>query len=146
MFKKYSKFIILLSAFCFLLSANICYASLLDKIPCAQEKGETCTLDHFVQLFVNVAHFILSITGSLALLAFVWGGVMFLISGGSTERIAQAKKILINAVIGIIIVFASYTIISFILATTCFDTSKTSWNTTGYEWWNNAKCKPPSNE
>ncbi len=71
-------------------------------------------LNDFAQLFVNVAKWILGISGSLALLAFIYGGIMFLVSGGSSERVASAKQIIIGAVIGLIIVFTSYIIIGFI--------------------------------
>lgn len=72
------------------------------------------TLNDFIQLAVNISKWLLGITGSLALLAFIYGGVVFLISAGNTEMVAKGKKIIIGAVIGLLIVFASYTIISFV--------------------------------
>lgn len=74
-------------------------------------------LSDFTVLMVNVAQWILGISGSLALLAFVVGGVLFLISAGSREKVEQAKKILSGAVIGLAIVFFSYIVINFILST-----------------------------
>lgn len=71
------------------------------------------SLNDFIQLAVNISKWILGITGSLALLAFIYGGVVFLISAGNTEMVAKGKKIIIGAVIGLVIVFASYTIIQF---------------------------------
>ena len=130
----YCYIVILLAGFYFLFADN-CQASLLDDIKCAGEGGETCDLNDFVKLMVNVAHFILSITGSLALLFFVYGGVMFLISAGSSERITKAKQILVGAVIGLAIVFTSYTIISFIMIKSGFDPEGTKWNTAAFEWW-----------
>lgn len=78
--------------------------------------GENCgnySLNDFIQLAVNVSNKILGLVGSLALLAFVYGGVVFLISGGSSEKVEKGKQILIGAVIGLVIVFASYMIIQF---------------------------------
>lgn len=72
-------------------------------------------LNDFVRIVVKVSQIILGLTGSLALLAFIYGGVMFLISAGNKERVEQAKKIIIGAVIGLIIVFASFIIINFIM-------------------------------
>jgi len=153
MFKKYSKFIILFSVFCFLFSVfcinnTLAHEIILDETQqcdCSNQDGtEACkeycgdyTLNDFVKIIVNVAHFILSITGSLALLVFIYGGVMFLISAGSSEKIEQAKKIITGAVIGIVIVFASYTIISFIMIQSGFDpsTKGTKWNTAAWKWW-----------
>jgi len=67
--------------------------------------------------------------GAIALLMFIIGGLMFLISAGNQEKIAQAKKIMISAVIGLAIVFASYLIIDFILNTIGYVNNDT-WNAT----------------
>jgi hypothetical protein len=74
-------------------------------------------LNDFISLAINVSKWILGIVGSLSLVMFIYGGFMFLISGGSADTIGQAKKILIAAVIGLVIVFSSYLIIKFVLGT-----------------------------
>jgi phosphotransferase system glucose/maltose/N-acetylglucosamine-specific IIC component len=68
-------------------------------------------------LAVNIARWILGIVGSLSLVMFIYGGFMFLISGGSSESVQKAKKIILAAVIGLIIVFCSWLIIRFVLKT-----------------------------
>jgi hypothetical protein len=75
------------------------------------------TLDDFVVLAINVSRWILGIVGSLSLIMFIYGGFMFLISAGSSETVTKAKKVIVAAVIGLIIVFASYLIIKFVLGT-----------------------------
>ena len=72
-------------------------------------------INDFVSLAINVSKWILGIVGSLTLIMFIYGGFLFLISGGGSEKIAQAQKILVAAVIGLIIVFSSYLIIQFVL-------------------------------
>lgn len=74
-------------------------------------------LNDFVELAINVSQLILGLVGSLTLIMFVYGGVMFLISGGSSDKIAQAKKIMIAAVVGLVIVFSSWLIIKFVTET-----------------------------
>jgi len=74
------------------------------------------TLDNIMVIIIKASGWVLGIVGSLALLMFIYGGFMFLISAGSSEKIGQAQKILVAAVIGLIIVFASYLIIKFVLA------------------------------
>lgn len=72
------------------------------------------SLDDIMTTVISISGWILGIIGSLALLMFVYGGFMFLISAGSSDKIGQAKKIIIAAVIGLIIVFSSYIIIRFV--------------------------------
>ncbi len=74
-------------------------------------------LDDMVMIMVRASSWILGIVGSLALLMFIYGGFMFLISAGSSEKIGKAKTILIAAVVGLAIVFGSYLIIKFFLQT-----------------------------
>lgn len=72
-------------------------------------------INDFVALAINVSKWILGMVGSLSLVMFIYGGVMFLISAGGSEQISKAKQIIVAAVIGLIIVFASYLIIQFVL-------------------------------
>jgi len=57
----------------------------------------------------------MGILGSIALLVFVYGGFMWLISGGNEQRIETGKNAMLYSVIGIFIIFASYAIISLII-------------------------------
>lgn len=80
----------------------------------AYETGDY-ELSDLLQVGVNVTKIILGVVGSLALLMFVYGGIIMLISAGNSEKVSQAKGILTAAVIGLIIVFASYLIIQFVM-------------------------------
>ena len=80
---------------------------------CQQYCGEYGVND-FVSLAKRASDIILGLSGSLALLAFIYGGVMFLISSGNNEQVSKAKSILMGAVIGLIIVFISFTIVNFV--------------------------------
>lgn len=73
------------------------------------------SLDDILAIAISSSRWILGLVGSLALLMFIYGGFTFLISAGSSEKIGEARKILIAAVVGLLIVFASYIIIQFIL-------------------------------
>lgn len=66
---------------------------------------------------INITKIILGLVGSLTLLMFIYGGFTFLISAGSSEKVSKAKGIIVAAVIGLLIVFASYIIIKFVLQT-----------------------------
>lgn len=87
-------------------------------IPAPSGGGEgDYTLNDFIVLAVNVSQIILGLVGSLSLIMFVYGGVVFILSGGSSEKISQAKKIIVASVVGLIIVFSSWLIIKFAVET-----------------------------
>ena len=74
----------------------------------------SCTVNHFIILLVIASEFIIKYSGVLALVAFVYGGILFLTSAGNSEQVSKGKKIIIGSLIGLAIVFFSYTMISFI--------------------------------
>lgn len=74
-------------------------------------------LSCFLELGLSVSQWILGITGSLALLFFVYGGFIFLTSRGSSSQVEKGKTILTQATIGIIIIFGAYLAISFLVGT-----------------------------
>jgi len=76
---------------------------------------EVCQLSDLIQLLINAAQIILGLSGSFALLMFVYGGGLWLFSGGQSEQVEKGKKTLVAAVLGLAVVFLSWTIINFIL-------------------------------
>lgn len=86
-------------------------------IPVASGGGEgRYTLNDFMLTGIKISDLILGLVGSLSLLMFVIGGVLFMLSGGSSEKISKAKNILVASVVGLLIVFSSYLIIKFTLS------------------------------
>ena len=57
----------------------------------------------------------MSILGSLALAMFVYGGFVWMLSRGNPEKGKKGTDILIWAFIGLIIIFSSYAIVSFVM-------------------------------
>ena len=74
------------------------------------------TLNDILIIAIGASRWILGIVGSLTLIMFIYGGFTFLVSAGSSDKVGQAKKIIVAAVIGLLIVFSSYLIIKFALA------------------------------
>ena len=56
----------------------------------------------------------LGVVGSLALLMFIYGGLIWMTSGGNEEKIKKGKGILIWAIFGIVIIFTSYSILNMV--------------------------------
>lgn len=110
----FSFLFILLSAFIIPFAASA-QTSIINPSTKAYTTGDY-TLNDILLIAIGASRWILGIVGSLALLMFIYGGFTFLISAGSSDKISQAKKILVAAVVGLIIVFSSYLIIQFVLS------------------------------
>lgn len=57
----------------------------------------------------------LGIVGSIALLMFIYGGFLWLTSMGNEKKITEGKNVIVWAVIGLIIIFLSYTLVGFVI-------------------------------
>ena len=57
-----------------------------------------------------------TILGVIALGIIVYGGFLWMTSGGNEESVANAKKIMVAGIIGIIIVVMAYAITTFIMS------------------------------
>lgn len=75
--------------------------------------GDGTTL---TSLAARVIKGVIGIVGSIALLMFVYGGIRYMTSGGSDEGVKEAKSVIKNATIGLLLIFFSYTIISIFLS------------------------------
>ncbi|KPJ84831.1 hypothetical protein AMJ57_05350 [Parcubacteria bacterium SG8_24] len=113
-YKSRRKTVALLGSFLFcglLLALPVAaHAGAFQIVPeCAlvKTKEEIPDLNCVLQTFDNIAKLILGVTGSFALLMFVYGGFIMLTSAGSQEKVSKGKTILTNAVIGIVIIMTA---------------------------------------
>ena len=79
---------------------------------CAQGTGKTCDLDSFLQMFVNFAQLLLGTVAIFTLLIFVWNSFGLATSGGSPNKVEMAKKGMVGAVLGMIIVMGSWALVN----------------------------------
>lgn len=89
-------------------------------------KCGTCDI---MKVVANIFRFAFQIVGIVAVAVIAIGGFTYIRSGGSEETIGQAKKIIVAAVLGTLVVFAAWVIINTILNITGF-------NVGGGTWWN----------
>lgn len=57
----------------------------------------------------------LGLLGAIALSIVIYAGFIYMTSGGDPGKVEKAKKWLINGVIGLVIIFAAYSIVTFII-------------------------------
>ena len=81
---------------------------------------EVCTLDNPLEgnktqatsIISNVIKGALGIVGALTLLMLVWGGFEWLTSAGNPEKVKAGTQTMIWAMIGVLLVFGSYILLS----------------------------------
>lgn len=54
---------------------------------------------------------VLGLIGAIALLMFIWGGISWMTAGGEGKRVENAKAIIKNSIIGLLLIFFSYSLI-----------------------------------
>lgn len=75
-------------------------------------EGECKDVNIFIKLAIDLANVLLSIIGGIALIAFVYGGFILILSEGSSERIEKGKGAMVAALIGLAVVFGAYLIVN----------------------------------
>jgi len=63
----------------------------------------------------NIIKAVLGLVGVLALVMFIYGGILWMTSGGKEEQIKKGKDTLVWAVLGLAIIFFSYALSNFII-------------------------------
>lgn len=69
--------------------------------------GDT-SLSGFILKIINIA---LAVAGLIAVLFLIIGGFRYITSAGNEETAEQAKKIITNAIIGIVVIILSFVIV-----------------------------------
>ncbi len=66
------------------------------------------------QLVGRIIIGIMGIVGAIALLTFIWGGLLWMTSAGNADRVKQGKETLIYSTLGLLVIFISYSVINFV--------------------------------
>jgi len=69
------------------------------------------------QLAGRIVNYMLGLAGTIGLVMFVYGGVVWMTASGNQEKIAEAKKTIVWSVIGLVSLFTSYIMVKFVIDT-----------------------------
>lgn len=70
----------------------------------------------FREAIVNFLNFLLTFLGLLAIAFIIYAGFIFIVAGGDEEQVGKAKKIILYAGIGIVVVLLSFAIVQFFIS------------------------------
>lgn len=63
----------------------------------------------------RIISYVLGLLGVIALVLFIYAGYLFMTAAGAEEKTTKAKKLMVDAIIGMVIILAAYSIATFIL-------------------------------
>lgn len=101
---------VLAAFFCFLTVATVTRAVSFEDVSQTIGLG-TADLKETV---INIIRWALGLLGIVAVIIILYGGWVWMTAAGNEERVRRAKKILINATIGLVIVLLSWAIVAFV--------------------------------
>lgn len=76
--------------------------------------GETDE-ESIVRSIAGVIGFVLGLLGIIFVILIIYSGLMWMTAGGKEQQVEDAKKIIIRATIGVIIILASYAITWYVM-------------------------------
>ena len=105
-------------------------------VPCGTSTTEPCTFCHLFVLAQTIIDFITTGIFILAVLFIVIGGLIILFAGAVPSNLELGKKIITNAVIGVVIALLAWTVINMIF-NTLISTDENKFPAP----WNDIKCQ-----
>lgn len=83
--------------------------------PIGGTKADPKGMIDIAPLIGKIVQSVLGIVGAITLAVFVYGGFLWLTSGGNGDKISTGTSTMLWATVGIIVIFSSYAILSFVL-------------------------------
>lgn len=87
------------------------YVDILDSDLTAIEGEDPISIP---EIAMNVLEFLLSVAGTLAVLAIVYGGVTYFTAAVDTKQADTAKQIILYSVVGIVVILLSLSIVKWV--------------------------------
>lgn len=69
------------------------------------------TSSSIADIIAGIIEFVLPFIGGVLILMVIYGGLLYITSGGDPEKLGKAKKTLLWAVLGVILIVISYSIV-----------------------------------
>lgn len=66
------------------------------------------------EVFARGINALLAFIGSIALVLYIWAGILWMTSAGTAERMEQAKKIMLWTTLGVAVMLGSYVIVTYV--------------------------------
>lgn len=93
-------------------------AATLDTTNLEVVQCDGCPTDLFGPngVFKTITNTILYIVGIIAVIMLIIGGIRYIVSGGDSKKVTDAKNTILYAIIGLIVCFLAFAIVNFVIA------------------------------
>ena len=88
----------------------------------AQEGAETAKPDGVPTeligpegVFTEITNTILFAVGIISIIMLIWGGLRYILSGGDSKKVTDAKNTILYAIIGLVVALLAYAIVNFVI-------------------------------
>ena len=120
---KLFKKIAVIAVFVFLFSTMACVPSLIAApnigINYAANTGLVAANETDPrQMAVDIVKYLMTFLGIIAVVIILLGGFKWMTAAGNEDKVAEAKKLIIAGIIGLIIVLCAYAIVNFVIGIT----------------------------
>ncbi|MEY4722783.1 MAG: Type secretion system pilin [Candidatus Parcubacteria bacterium] len=100
-----------------ILIAALAFLALPHAASAAGQIGQLMFLGDITatDLISNVIRSMFGIAGTVALISFVYGGFVWMTAQGDAKKVEKAKDIIKNSVIGLFVMFFSYSALNYVI-------------------------------
>ncbi len=86
----------------------------IGQMPCPRDLGYLCTDGSVASIFRLILNWAMTIAFLAAVIYLIYGGFQYISSAGNTDKATKGRATIVNAIIGIVIIVLSYTIVQIV--------------------------------
>lgn len=82
---------------------------------CAKGQGQQTDLFGQSGVFKRITDVMLFLIGAISVIMLIIGGVRYVLSGGESAKVSEAKNTILYAVIGVVVAILAYAVVNFVV-------------------------------
>jgi hypothetical protein len=110
-------------------------------VPCGNEGQLMCNACFFVNMMQGIMVWLVGIMIAVITFVFAWAGLKIVMSGGESGSISEARSMMTNAVVGLIILLSAWLVVDTVLKIIVESRTGDGGNSQLLGMWNTIECK-----
>lgn len=113
------------AAFASLAAGKVMALSVQEGAEAARADGMPVELIGPTGVFTKITNTVLYAVGIISVIMLIYGGLRYIISGGDSKKVTDAKNTILYAIIGLIISILAFAIVNFVINAVTGETGET---------------------